>query len=59
MYDEACETLAKHFLTDGGTKEAPDQLILAALAQHIQTEIEVWLEYELPTLQTTQPEPST
>lgn len=40
-YDPACGDLARHFL--GGL--ARDALV-AQLAQHIQNEIEGWLEYE-------------
>ena len=38
-YDPACEELARHFLSDLARPE-----LAAKLAQHIQTEIEGWLE---------------
>lgn len=40
-YDLACEELARHFMGE----RAPEKLT-AELAQHIQTEIEDWLEYQ-------------
>lgn len=42
MYDESCEELAILFLEDTAAKG--DKKKIAELAQHIQDEIESWLE---------------
>lgn len=42
MYDEECEKLAEYFLHDTAARD--DKTKIAELAQHIQTEIESWLE---------------
>lgn len=41
-YDPACETLAEYFLGS----MAPDRL-KRALAQHIQDDVESWIEFRL------------
>lgn len=43
-YDERSYDLARHFLADEPTATEADA---DALAQHIQSEIESWLNYEL------------
>lgn len=40
MYDQACGDLALHFLGDSHEK------LIEELAQHIQNEIENWIEYQ-------------
>lgn len=39
MYDSACEVLARHFLSD-----LAEPALIKELAQHIQDEIENWIE---------------
>lgn len=43
-YDPACEELARHFLSD--LAPSSDQFA-RDLAQHLQDEIETWLEFEI------------
>ena len=41
-YDPACEDLARHFLGDRVSTRT-----IAELAQHVQTTVEDWIEYQL------------
>lgn len=45
-YDTRSHDLARHFLADEPSATEDD---IDALAQHIQTEIEDWINYELPS----------
>jgi len=51
-YDSKCFDLAKSFISDDdhfAKREPPDEIV-QPLAQHIQDEIEGWLNYDLPRL---------
>jgi hypothetical protein len=52
-HDPKCRELAAHFLAD----EAATEFDCARLAQHIQDEIEDWIEFQLPNSDITEDAP--